>query len=158
MLVSKILQEIHPLDLRRDLVAYSGMVDFAGTRCQCDLSSWTLTPEQLIHWVESKHVCLVELLPTIRDAIAHWLPTNVYCNLEMPVDVATLLDGIYIENIYYRHNEDPRYRHPHGTTIEIMSNLRKNIDNERDQSCLSMVDIKVTLDENLTIRRIYCDG
>jgi hypothetical protein len=146
------------MDLRDDLIAYEAIVNLGNAPCQCALSSWTLSPEQLLQWAEPKHIRLVEFLPTIREAIAQWLPTNVYAGRQMPVDAQTLVEGIEIEHINYFHNEDPRYRHPDGTTITIMSNLHKNIDVGRDESFLGMVDVMVTLDENLNIKKICCDG
>ncbi len=158
MLHNNTFQQIKKLALRDDLTAYEAVAHLANAPCQCVLSSWTLTPEELLQWAEPKHIRLVELLPTIRDAIAQWLPTNVYAGRQMPVDAQTLVEGIAIERINYYHNEDPRYRHPDGTTITIMSNLHQNIDVGRDESFLGTVDIMIMLDEDLNIKKIYCDG
>ena len=164
MLSSAVFRTITPLDLRDDMIAFEAIADFASTCCQIYLSSWTLSPEELIRWAESKHVRLSESFPTICEAIAQWLPSAVYGGNEMPIDAHTLVAGIEIELINYRHDQNrPRKAGchlppPHQTTIEISSNLNQNIDHEKDKSFLSAVDVMVTLDENMNIKRIYCDG
>jgi hypothetical protein len=147
-------------DWRKDQLAYEGATWIEGIPCQCTLTSWTLTPSQLVQWAEGLHASMVKKLPEIRMAIAEWLPDRVYRNTTMPVDAKTLVAGMEIERIRFSQDEAARKGPGGGSTsqIEFYANLRKNMDHVHDKSFLAMVDVVVTLDADLNITRLRFDG